>query len=70
MKEYLKKVKELIEKFGSAKVYQIPRKENTKANSLARLNSTIQSKEPRIVLVELMIKPSIAQMKFHQVQTA
>lgn len=69
MKEYLKKVKELMEKFDRLKVDKIFRRENAKADSLARLASTIHCKEPRTVPIELVTIPSIALVESHQVQT-
>ena len=59
MKEYLRAVKQVMEKFSMAKVVQIAQGQNKHANSLATLASTITEDVPQIIKVELITKPSI-----------
>lgn len=48
-----------MEKFDSAKMDQIPKRNNAKMDSLAKFASIIQSKEPRTISIELVTQPNI-----------
>ena len=56
---YLKKVRELLKKFILVKVRHIPRAENSRADTLAKLATTSQEDLNRLTPVEYLPKPSI-----------
>ena len=59
MAKYLKMVSALLAGFQKAKVSQISRGKNSHADSLATLASSLDNFFPRIILVEVLEKPSI-----------
>ena len=59
MNEYLRVVKQVMGKFCLAKVVQVARGQNKHADSLATLASAMTEDVPRIIKVELIMKPSI-----------
>ena len=59
MKNYLKLVTQLIDKFDDIKVEQIPRKENSAADEIARLASTKDASVATGLLMEVQTNPSI-----------
>ena len=61
MKQYLKKVKQMIGKFEAVKVIQIPREENSRADILARMAAVADPKLPKSVPLEVKSSPSIEQ---------
>ena len=56
---YLKKVWELLKKFILVQVRHIPREENSRANTLAKLATTSQEDLSRLTSVEYLAEPSI-----------
>ena len=56
---YLKKVRELLKKFMLVQVRHIPRVENFRADTLAKLATASQEDLSRLTLVEHLAKPSI-----------
>ena len=56
---YLKKVRELLKKFVRVQVRHVPRTENSLANTLAKLATTLQEDLDRRVPVEHLMEPSI-----------
>ncbi|KAH9792469.1 hypothetical protein KPL71_004135 [Citrus sinensis] len=61
MEQYLKKVKQMIGKFESVDVIQIPREENYRADILARMAAVSDPKMPKSVPLEVKSWPSIEQ---------
>lgn len=61
MKQYLKKVKQMIGKIESVDVIQIPREENYRADILARMAAVAEPKMPKSVPLEVKSRPSIEQ---------
>lgn len=59
MKEYLRVVKQVMDKFCIAKVVQVARGQNKHTNSLATLASAMTEDIPRIIKMELITEPSI-----------
>ena len=60
MKAYLQAVKQIMNKFGTVKVAQLGRAQNRHANALATLASLMTEEVPRLIKVELIVKPSIS----------
>ena len=56
---YLKKVRDLLKKFVLVQVRHIPRAENSRADTLAKLAIASQEDLNRLTLVEHLAKPSI-----------
>ena len=59
MRAYLQTTRGIMEKFCTAKVYQISRTQNRYADSLATLASSTTEGIPRMIRVELIPQPSI-----------
>ena len=59
MKAYLELVKQTISNFCTVEVIQVARAQNRHADSLATLASSIAEEIPRLIRVELVLKPSI-----------
>ena len=59
MKNYLKLVTQLIDEFDEVKVEQIPLKENSTTNEIARLTSTEDASTVTGLLMEVQTNPSI-----------
>ena len=59
MKQYLQVVKQVMNKFRTANVAQIPRGQNRHADSLATLASSITKDVPQLIKVELLVEQSI-----------
>ena len=57
---YLKKVKELLKKFMRVQIRHVPRTENSRANSLAKLATSSQEDLDRLVPVEHLSEPSVS----------
>ena len=62
MKQYLQVVKQVMSKFHTTSVSQIPRGQNRHAESLATLVSLVTKDIPRIIKVELLGERSIDKM--------
>ena len=56
---YLKHVRDLLKKFAMVQVRHIPRKENSRADALAKLATTSQEDLSKSTPVEYLIEPSI-----------
>ena len=56
---YLKKVRELLQKFTRVKVRHVPRTENTRADALAKLATTPQEDLDGLIPVEHLPEPSV-----------
>ena len=56
---YLNKERELLKKFIRVQVRHVPRAENARANSLAKLTTTPQEDLDRLILVEHLPEPSV-----------
>ena len=56
---YLKKVRELLKKFMLVQVRHIPRAENSRADTLAKLATASQEDLSRLTHVEHLVEPSI-----------
>ena len=61
MKQCLKKVKQMIEKFELVEVIQIPREENYQADTLAKMAAVAYPKIPKFVPLEVKSSPCIEQ---------
>ena len=59
MMEYLRLVKQTMDRFLSVRVVQIARGQNRHADSLATLASSSTEEIPRLIKLELVAKPSI-----------
>ena len=59
MKAYLQAVRQIMDKFGIAKVAQVGQAQNRHADSLATLASSMIEEVPRLIKVELIAEPSI-----------
>lgn len=59
MMEYLRLVKQIMNRFFKAKVVQVARGQNRHADSLATLASSLTEEVPRLIKVELVPEPSI-----------
>ena len=59
MKQYLQVVKQVMSKFHTASVSQIPQGQNRHADSLATLASLVMKDIPRIIKVEFLGEQSI-----------
>ncbi|MGV7989129.1 reverse transcriptase-like protein, partial [Mycobacterium kansasii] len=51
---YLNEARKLIEKFGNCTIHRISRAENSWADTLARLGSSVENKIPRVIPVEFI----------------
>ena len=60
MKAYLQAAKQIMNKFGTAKVCQVGQAQNRHADSLATLASSMTEEVPRLIKVELIAEPSIS----------
>ena len=56
---YLKKVRELLKKFMLVQVRHIPRVENSRADTLAKLATASQEDLSRLTPIEHLVEPSI-----------
>ena len=56
---YLKKVRDLMKKFVLVQVRHIPKAENSRADTLAKLATTSQEDLSRLMLIEYLVEPSI-----------
>ena len=56
---YLKKVQELLKKFTRVQVRHVLRAENTRADALAKLETTLQEDLDRLIPVEHLPEPSV-----------
>ena len=56
---YLKKVRELLKKFVRVQVRHIPRTENSRTDTLAKLATTSQEDLDRRVSIEHLMEPSV-----------
>ena len=56
---YLKKVRDLLKKFVLVQVRHIPRAENSRADTLAKLATASQEDLSRLTPVEHLVEPSI-----------
>ena len=54
MKEYLRVVKQVMDKFSTAKVVQVARRQNRHADSWVMMASAMTEDIPRIIKVELI----------------
>ena len=61
MEQYLKKVKQMIEKFEAVEVIQIPREQISRADILARMAAVVDPKMPKSIPLEVKTSPSIEQ---------
>ena len=59
MKAYMQAVRQIMDKFGTAKVAQVGRAQNRHADSLATLASSMIEEVPWLIKVELIAEPSI-----------
>ena len=59
MKAYLQAVRQIMDKFGTAKVAQVGQAQNRHADSLATLASSMIEEVPRLIKVDLIAEPSI-----------
>ena len=59
MKAYLSAAKQIIGRFGTVKVAQVGRAQNSHADSLATLASSATEDTPRLVKIEFIREPSI-----------
>ena len=59
MKQYLQVVKQVMSKFCTTKVAQVPQGQDRHANSLATLASSMMEDVPRLIKVELVEELSI-----------
>ncbi|XP_075659815.1 uncharacterized protein LOC142629669 [Castanea sativa] len=59
MKSYLERIKGVLSLFESFQVQQVPRGQNAHADSLAMLATSLDSKLPRMVIVEDLLTPSL-----------
>ena len=57
---YLKKVRELLKKFLRVQVKHVPRVENSRADALAKLETTSQEDLGRLIPIEHLPKPSVS----------
>ena len=57
---YLKKVRKLLQKFTRVQVRHVPRTENTRADALAKLVTTLQEDLDRLIPVEHLPEPSVS----------
>ena len=57
---YLKKVRELLEKFVRVQVKHIPRSENSRADALVKLETASQEDLGRLILIEYLPGPSVS----------
>ena len=57
---YLEKVRELLQKFIRVQVKHVPRTENSRADALAKLETTSQEDLGRLILVEHLPEPSVS----------
>ena len=60
MMEYLRLVKQTMNRFLSVRVFQVARGQNWHTNSLATLASSLIKEVPRLIKVELVVEPSIS----------
>ena len=60
MKVYLQAVKQIMNKFGTAKVAQMGWAQNRHVDSLATLASSMTEEVPRLIKVDLIVEPSIS----------
>jgi ribonuclease HI len=60
---YLDEAKKLIEKFENCTIHQIPRAENSWADALAKLGSSVENKVPQTIPIEFIEQPSIGTEK-------
>ena len=60
MEAYLQAVKQIMNKFGTAKVTQVGRAQNRHADSLATLASSMTEEVSQLIKVELIAEPSIS----------
>ncbi|TVU66560.1 integrase zinc binding domain-containing protein, partial [Cobetia crustatorum] len=60
---YLDEARKLIEKFRNCTIHQIPRAENSWADALAKLGSSVENKVPRTIPIEFLEQPSIGTEK-------
>ena len=60
MMEYLRLVKQTMNRFLSVRVFQVARGQNLHTNSLATLASSLIKEVPRLIKVELVVEPSIS----------
>ena len=56
---YLKKVRDMCKKFIRVQVRHIPRAENSRADALVKLVTTLEEDLDRLVLVEHLLEPSV-----------
>ena len=56
---YLRRVQELIKKFVQVKIKHVPRLENSRADTLARLATASQENLDRLIPVEHLAEPSV-----------
>ena len=71
MQEYLSQVRHLQSRFESFNLLQIPRSENTHADSLATLATSSAQSLPQVILVEDLYKPTEMKRKMvhiHQIR--
>ena len=59
MEQYLKKVKQMIEKFMAIEVIQIPREKNSRADILARMAAVADPNMPKSIPLEVKTNPNI-----------
>ena len=57
---YLKKVRELLKKFIRVQVKHVPRSENSRADSLGKLATTLQEDLVRLTPIEHLPEPSVS----------
>ncbi|XP_058070913.1 uncharacterized protein LOC131219947 [Magnolia sinica] len=63
MVAYLAEARKLIKRFWSCTINQIPRAENSWADTLAKLASAMEGKIPRVIPMEFIEHPSIDQIE-------
>ncbi|KAH9750796.1 Ribonuclease H [Citrus sinensis] len=61
MEQYLKIVRQMMGKFEAVEVIQIPREQNSRADTLARMAAVADPKMPKSVPLEVKSSPSIEQ---------
>ena len=61
MEQYLKKVRQMMGKFETVEVIQIPREQNSRADILARMTAVADPKMPKSIPLEVKTNLSIEQ---------
>ena len=59
MKMYISKTKEVVNNLQEFQILQVPQSENQQAEALARMTSSADGLNPRIIMWEVIHQPSI-----------